>query len=403
MNRSPLFFISRLMTLFCVLVFASANFQMSGADAEKTSPANFKTEMDKAYEEWMSSNDDIGRRRKCVELFSKWTAFDPTGALKWIESDPGSSLKWTESLPDGRKSVYLQCHIVEHWAAKDLDAAEKWVRSAGKDNPDLLNNLITGWIFYKDVDNDGWTEKDFLTLIGIASMLPDGDNKDDAFSVIFIEWSKRDPVFALKRAESLPERKDKLTVDVFKGWAMIEPDKATDRAMALPDGKMKDDALAAVFNIWGGRDPFAAMKKAESLPERKDALTAGAIEGWAGRAPDAAVEWLSRSQGGSGNMQTAAEWALKHPGNDIMWNVIQIWISKTPDDAVRWVQSLPKGNARDEALGHVIKELDYEVQASMIVDFDGSRKWAEGLPEGECREYVMKAIEKKRVEKERHD
>ncbi len=243
-----------------------------------------------------------------------------------------------------------------------------------------------------------------------------------------------DPMLLTALAEMDPEKRK----DLLEQWAKsVGVDTMTDtlaRMESIPDGKLKSEARAALLLSWSDRDLggevqwFGDRGGADGLHQQARDVLAQAM---ADRDPAAMLDWMKKSMPESGRKELyiplCQQWMSRDPSGtatllrqmlgssaadaanpawvDLAGQVAAQWSNTNVNSAVSWSQSLPKGAARDRALGLVSGKWTesnpqaaaaYAVQENnpqLIRNVAGkwaetnpqaAATWARGLPAGEA-------------------
>lgn len=98
-------------------------------------------------------------------------------------------------------------------------------------------------------------------------------------------------------AASMVDRQSYLLDSAFYQWAQHEPDRALEELDKITDPKIRSAALKGVIEGWADADAEKLADFAQTLPpgeERSRALSV-ALPQWVAKDPEAALEWINRS------------------------------------------------------------------------------------------------------------
>jgi len=172
------------------------------------------------------------------------------------------------------------------------------------------------------------------------------------------------------------EQRHILLALLSKRLGAVEPKKAWDlmgQLTLLPDRLL---FVGPFMKIWGRNNPAEALNQTRALPdgEMRKLATNKALEGWAAKAPLAALQWASENLP-SGYRRTAFAqigevWGKTEPSLAINWGmqlsneiervfyiveVLENWTELRPMDAAQWAAALPLGKFHDLMVSKVAK------------------------------------------------
>lgn len=213
-------------------------------------------------------------------LFS-WTSRDLVAVMRWL-GDLGASHSLQQ---EGREQIVgalLECEpedvvvalreslpettarqlygpYFRGWAASDPVAAAEMLVRLGAEEPraaaqwnDLLGEVSAQWMASAPADALSWLKA-----------LPEGAGKASALLQASYRWTELDPEGAARFSAS---REDpRLVKTVAAKWAETAPAKAVAWARTLPEGTLRDDAVAAALAIWAQTEPRAAARWEKTL------------------------------------------------------------------------------------------------------------------------------------------
>jgi hypothetical protein len=207
--------------------------------------------------------------------------------------------------------------------------------------------------------------------------------------------------FASAAAIGNPRDRDRALQESLSKSTLSDIKKALSWAESLPDGPMKRSALAKILERWGHLDgPGAVAYASQVYAETGSAsLLREALQGWATKNPQAAIEQISvlglsdglqrdfrrdlLEQWVDQNTAGATGYALANRNPD-SWRgavvtVAEQWSKQDPKSAANWVVSLESGKDKSNALQTVISNW-------MKEDLSGAASYVSSQPSGESRD-----------------
>ncbi|MDD5262995.1 MAG: hypothetical protein PHD76_14220 [Methylacidiphilales bacterium] len=242
-----------------------------------------------------------------------------------------------------------------------------------------------------------------------------------------------DPMLLTALAEMDPEKRKELLEQWAKSVGVDTMADTLARMESIPDGKLKSEARAALLGSWSDRDLGGEVKwfgdrgGADGLHQQARDVLAQAM---ADRDPAAMLDWMKKSMPESSRKELyipiCQQWMSHDPSGtatllrrmivsstadaanpawiDLAGQVAAQWSNTDVNSAVSWSQSLPKGPARERALGlvsgkwaetnpqgaaaYAIQENDPQLVRNVAAKWAESSPqaaaiWAKGLPAGE--------------------
>jgi hypothetical protein len=207
--------------------------------------------------------------------------------------------------------------------------------------------------------------------------------------------------FASVAAIGNPRDRDRALQESLSKSTLSDIKKALSWAESLPDGSMKRAALAKILERWGQLDgPGAVAYASQVYAETGSAsLLREALQGWATKNPQAAIEQIS-ALGLSDGLQRdfrrdlLEQWTDQNPAgatgyalanrNPDSWRggvgtVAEQWSKQDPKSAANWVASLDSGKDKSNALQTVISNW-------MKEDLNGAAFYVSSQSSGETRD-----------------
>ena len=222
------------------------------------------------------------RDRKLADLTADWGMENPAAALKWImpalpegemrfrtlrgilpawaEKDQPAAMEWALDLPEGKTRDRALANTLSGWARKDPAAAAEWLMKQPKGNAvDLgLPKVVAAWLKKDPAAAFAWVEK----LQGAKRVDLMFDTGSYWASVNLQAATER----VLKKDLDAPLR-ERIIVEAAHVWAVKAPGVATEWAMKLPEGRIRNAALLSVASVLAMKDPSAASEWAMKLPD----------------------------------------------------------------------------------------------------------------------------------------
>ncbi|MDB4265447.1 hypothetical protein N9891_01715 [bacterium] len=283
------------------------------------------------YEAFDHANTKMGRTGMFVRptILQSWASTDPKAAARYYESNK-SEFAMMSMMGGGRGGASGAATVSGEWAKQDPEGALAWAKTLeGRDAEDASMKAITE-IATTDPERAA-------SLTGDLS----GNALARANSSIASEWAKEDWSSAESFINGLPadQQADALGAAV-ESLASENPRLAATKALELPEGKARDEAVESV---------------AESMASEN---------------PAEAAEWVT---------QNGSEQAQKDSMRDVMGN----WVSQDASAAKAWAVEQPEGALRDSAVSSFVMsdtkgDPQENLQLAESISDEGSRGWAIG-------------------------
>lgn len=212
----------------------------------------------------------------------------------WMEVDSPAALAWFEQLSSEQQTEFSSS-ILSSWGRKQdgqmLDWAEKL--------PDSRLHLLTR--NHSLIIGDTVRPEDFDRLLALIQRAPPFHNELNYASgsptgVLFLTLAKTAPLDAISRAMALPSggsRNQALAGAVY-GWASTDPAAAKQWAESIQDPALAAYVITACSNGMLQNDAKSAADWIATLPDTltNQATLAGAVSMWAADDAVAALEWV---------------------------------------------------------------------------------------------------------------
>ena len=138
-----------------------------------------------------------------------------------------------------------------------------------------------------------WARADPRGALAWWRTLPDGGAKEDLAAVVAFELVARDARSALAEINSAAP--DTLTLHIIAAWTQLDPHAAAAWAETLPEGVLRERAVASVVTVWCYNDAPATAQWIATFPEgrvRAEGL-ARAVTQWSSADFENAGRWLT--------------------------------------------------------------------------------------------------------------
>lgn len=237
-------------------------------------------------------SNDYSRSRVCAfSLMGYWAEIDTPAAIKWLEEQ------------SSEKQEFLKPYLLQTMAKKDFDGMLTWLE---KQTDSQRSSLIL--------------RANPMALIEKVSP----KNIDRVAALM--ESTARLYFFPSEEMGYSP------MIHLFSSLAKTAPSDTASRAMALPIGTSRTQALAGVAAGWAAVDPTAARQWAEGI---QDAALAASV------VPACAKAMAEKDAKG------AAEWIASLPdtlaNQKTLQNIVKRWANKDSSAALEWVDGFPEG------------------------------------------------------------
>jgi hypothetical protein len=198
------------------------------------------------------------------------------------------SARWAEILPPETLRPVAYQHIAREWAARDLAAVERWVRTI--DDPRLRTNAI------RAVDNVMSGNEAEIASAWARRLAADGRDGPRLSDVVVRHWGRTDIDGAISWTNSLERDDDvaRAVSAIASAFAAKEPQEAAEWAAEFPAGEARDQALMISTNHWGTKDAPAAVRWLKGLddPSLLEASFPSLAASWYDQNPAAALAWI---------------------------------------------------------------------------------------------------------------
>jgi hypothetical protein len=311
--------------------------------------------------------------------------FDP-----WIGRNPHEAASHAEQLPDGELRGAALRRVAQQWARVDLPNALAWADSVpGQDfGEGRLNSFGTGPLFSV---LRTWIESDASASVRWLQQLPEGEKRASLISsaCTFFGSGNPTPELATQLALLLPEGalRDDTIQQFAHSIAWWEPDAALAWVREQKDPHLQKVFLSGLLSHLSGSDLARALEFAQTIdPSGKGELIRTSAQG-------------GRTTWGLADHQTLAGWAMRQPNNQEYLNRIAAsWVNTDANAAAEWLRSLPP-DARDRALRGIVDEALFRVPVDSAfvtaTHFQNAERWIAQLSDKQtqisCYENMAKA------------
>lgn len=289
----------------------------------------------------------------------------------WAETSPYEAFDHANSKM-GRTAMFVRPTILQSWAATDPKAASQYYES----------------------------NKSEFAMMG---MMGGGRGGSSGAATVAGEWAKQDPEGALAWAKTLEGRdSEQATMKALTQIAATDPERASTLTSSL-EGDSLISANRSIASEWAKKDWAATEAFIDKLPSDQQADVLGsAVESLASSDPEhAAVKALELPEGDARdnavesvatalareNPAEAAAWVMEN-GNEqsqteAMRDVMGNWVSQDSESARVWAVEQPEGALRDSAVSSYILsdtkgDPQENIQLAESISDERSRGWAVG-------------------------
>ena len=338
----------------------------------------------------------------------------------WAGKDPTAAAAHVAKLPAGREHDRFLVSVTGSWIANDLPAAAAWVLSlpAGQGSDDAYRIVINAYVgknpaqaaaFVEKLPVSeqnirvlyaviiGWSKIDLDACAAWVEKLPTPSVRQTAYRALAEQALSVNPARAAAFAENSPpdaSRYDDIRIKVALKWAETDPAAASTWALRVATNSQPTQ-LAAVVQIWGRRDPAAAMKfaaensrrfyQSDQLAQDRDRslpyVFASMMTQWAQQDPKAAAAWLAQRESDPNQ-------------KELCLTLVGAWPLAQFEDLVKWLNSLPAKPLRDAAVQRLVFQLvgatEYPATFSQLVPMIAAEAERNAAIERIAREWLRK-------------
>jgi len=199
--------------------------------------------------------------------------------------------------------------------------------------------------------------------LAFANALTDAEERRKAKNSVFFTWVENDPAGAAHHALESGDPDAKIMLSsAGTYWAMSDPENACRFALEHEppnEGKSgrKNEMLKSTVNIWAGTEPVAATRWVKALPEGevKDAAVAAVASALSLRLPEEGMRWAQDIKDAAIRRQT-------------LGLCFQAWLYKDQDKPGKWLQ---QASLDEETRKSLESRLKYAVQSHQSGRGDG--------------------------------
>ena len=278
----------------------------------------------------------------------KWAEVDHTKAITWLKSLPsGPREKATQGIIDVLKKTNPQAaaslleeeginrdnysdagSLIAEWASGDENAAFEWLQGlglSGKTKELLIENTVRGLVkkdvqratdFVLRIDNkseqeaaiselmERWADKDPTAAEQWLDSSLEGETRQRALISLIEEVAEKDTETALRMYENaisnIPADQEQSALksartEIARSLAAQDPEKATQWAFTLPEGKQRTEAMSDIIYVWGRYDIESVANFALGLNEgpERDIAAKSIVSNLRKSDPEAAFLWAA--------------------------------------------------------------------------------------------------------------
>jgi len=166
----------------------------------------------------------------------------------WVKKSPAEAFEWADkqAAADKRRH-YLSLVVMRLWVRQDTPGAVDYVTKTPGNRG--LGGLVASWIAQDPASASAWVVKRPREKWPVV------------FSAAGESWARCDPKAAGAWLLTLPVEQGHYAYTLAAGtWAWSDTAAATAWVAKLPECDARNDAVAAVANVWGRRSPGDAEK-----------------------------------------------------------------------------------------------------------------------------------------------
>lgn len=194
-----------------------------------------------------------------------------------------------------------------------------------------------------------------------------------ASRMLISSWVQSDPNGALQFAASHTGYEN-IADDVFQHEAAEGLQGAIDRALSLPNGDLRYQALRGVVNYMADTDPAGALALAQRAGDfpGNEPLNNVIYREWAATDPQAAAAQAALDPSSGGWRSPVGQ-------------VVRTWASQDPSAAANWTLTLSDPNTESHAVGQAVRQW-------ARADTNAATNWVNALPDGQAHDSASAAM-----------
>ena len=190
-------------------------------------------------------------------------------------------------------------------------------------------------------------------------------------------WGRKDPRAALAWVSGLTTARREITGKIVKGWAGRDPSGALDWVLRSDDKSLRSEVMKTAIAGLAGKDFPAVIAQIQTLPpgEERNRAFAAAAQGRAKSDPQAAASLLDQIPSGAAREDAATK-------------VCQAWAASDPRAALNWLfaKAPPaKGSANLERIDGMVNQWLERAPQEVVA-------WARSMPAGENRHAALSSV-----------
>jgi len=254
-----------------------------------------------------------------------------------------TSFSESSSLREEITRAFQESQQSRRWA--DLAAISRLITAEnGREAADAVRNLVGNRSegFMLQFILAAWARQAPLAALTYAQALPANDKWQEPSVLGAISgWAETDPVAARQWIDSLSSGRlqQRAYSTLMQALAQENPDSALTLLQSGSIPGSQSMHAYSIFGTWAERDPVTAAQRAISLPPgdlRNNALRIVASR-WADADIESALTWASE-QPASGQQ------------NEILGEILQTWFQQDSNSATEWLLHQPAGPQRDRII-----------------------------------------------------
>ncbi len=263
-------------------------------------------------------------------VLQSWAASDPSAAAAYYESNKGE-FAMMGMMGRGRGGGDSGSSVIAgEWAKQDPDGAFNWAKSLeGRDGTRATAGVLAQL-----------AKTDPAKAAGLVGDL-DEAAQAGAYASIAGEWAKQDWASTESWISSLPaDQQGPALGNAIKSLAVSDTALAAQKALAIPEGDARTEAMEEVSSVMAESDPSGAMDwvMQNGSEEAQSESVGDVMQSWVREDPASARAWIDGQAQG-----------------DVRDNAVQSYVfnnqSGSPQENIALAESIGADRSRDRAIG----------------------------------------------------
>tara|TARA_Y100000385_G_scaffold282622_1_gene337373 strand:- start:655 stop:1638 length:984 start_codon:yes stop_codon:yes gene_type:complete len=248
-------------------------------------------------------------------VMQSWASKYPQDAAAYYKTNPNEFRMGGMMGGRGGKGGGSTAQIIAtEWARQDSAGAMAWAQSLeGRDQREAMRGIFSQA-----------AKEDPAKAAGMLASITDEDAKRDAQNSIAREWGAKDWDGAQSWISGLPaDQQADATARAIRGLADEDPQLASTKISAIPEGDERDEAIESIARRWGQDDPAAAadwVMKSGSEEAQTDAI-GRVVASWVGQDAEAAYAFIDEQPEGGVRDKAASSYVMSNQRGDVQQNL----------------------------------------------------------------------------------